>query len=128
MAAENILVVDDEAIIGIGFDRVLGNRGYHVESVLSGEEALAAVQKKRYDLVFIDKTMPGMDGIATCLEIKRLSPDSICIFMTGLLDKENNLKEQAFVDAGGKTYYLYKPFAAGELEEVTRKALSEKKK
>lgn len=123
MSAENILVVDDEAIIGIGFDRTLSPKGYHVESVLSGEEALVAVQKKKFDLVFIDKTMPGMDGIATCREVKKLSPDSICIFMTGLLDKANTLQEQAFVDAGGRTYYLYKPFAAGELEEVIRKAL-----
>ncbi len=125
MAAENILVVDDEEIIGIGFDRLLVKKGYYVDSVLSGGEAVKAVTLKKYDLVFIDKMMPGMDGIETCREIKKLSPDSVCIFMTGLLDKENIMKEMAFVDAGGPTYYLYKPFSDGEIEEVIRKALKD---
>ncbi|MBF0489647.1 MAG: response regulator [Candidatus Omnitrophica bacterium] len=70
--------------------------------------------------------MPGIDGIETCREIMKLSPDSICIFMTGKFEKNNILKEAEFIDAGGKTYYLYKPFAIGELEEVIQKALSEK--
>lgn len=127
MAQESILVVDDESIIGLTFDRALVKKGYHVDSVLSGEEALEAVKKRKYDLVFIDKMMPGMDGIETCREIKKISPDSICIFMTGLFDKENNLKEMAFVDAGGRTYYLYKPFADGEIESVIKKVISERK-
>ena len=127
MAAENILVVDDEEIIGIGFDRSLVKKGYHVDSVLSGEDAVKAVTLKKFDLIFIDKDMPGMDGIETCREVKKLCPDSVCIFMTGLFDKENIMKEMAFVDAGGRTYYLYKPFSEGEIEEVIKKVLNEKK-
>ena len=67
------------------------------------------------------------NGIEACREIKKLSPDSIAIFMTGQFDKTNIIKEAQFVDAGGRTFYLYKPFAAGELLEVIQKALSEKK-
>jgi len=127
MSTENILVVDDERIIGTAFETALGDKGYNVDSVLNAEEALIAVTKKKYDLVFIDKTMPGMDGIEACREIKKLSPESIAVFMTGCFDKHNIIKEQQFVDAGGRTYYLYKPFARGELLEVVIKALSEKK-
>lgn len=123
MSAEKILVVDDEPIIGIAFQRELGEKGYDVDSVLSGEEALKAVKQKKYDIIFIDKVMPGMDGIETCRKIKYISPDSIAIFMTGLFDKENILKEAQFVAAGGRTYYLYKPFSQGELLEVIQKAL-----
>jgi len=126
MSAENILVVDDEKIIGVAFNRALSEKGFHVDAVLSGEEALIAVTKKRYDLIFIDKSMPGMDGIETCRAVKKLSPESIAIFMTGSFDKDNILKEAEFVKAGGRTYYLYKPFAQGELQEVAVKALSEK--
>lgn len=128
MSGENILVVDDEPIIGTAFKVELGGSGYHVDSVLSGEEALKAVKQKKYDLVFIDKTMPGMDGIEACREIKKLSPDSIAIFMTGLFDKANTNKEAQFLAAGGRTYFLYKPFAQGELQEVVKKALIEEKK
>ncbi|MBF0121881.1 MAG: response regulator [Candidatus Omnitrophica bacterium] len=126
MASESILVVDDEPIVGLGFERGLGDKGYYVKSVLSGEEALKAVALRKYNVVFIDKDMPGMDGVETCREIKKICPDSICIFMTGKFDKNNTLKESAFVEAGGRTYYLYKPFIAGEIQEVILKALSEK--
>lgn len=126
MSGENILVVDDEAIIGTSFKLELEAHGYHVDAVLNGHEALKAVKLKKYSLVFVDKIMPGIDGIETCREIKKLSPESIPIFMTGLFDKENILKEQQFIDAGGRSYYLYKPFATGELMDVVRQALGEK--
>lgn len=125
MAAENILVVDDEPLIGTAFQRELGERGYQVDCVLSGEAAVEAVKQKKYHLALIDKNLSGMDGIETCRAIKKISPDSILVFMTGHFDKENTLKEQAFVAAGGRTYYLYKPFATGELQDVVQKALQE---
>ncbi len=128
MSAENILVVDDEPIIGIGFKRELDGKGYNVDSVLSGGEALKAVKLKKYDIVFIDKILPGMDGVETCKALKKVSPDLICIFMTGHFSKENVLKEAQFVEAGGRTYYLYKPFVQGEVQEIIQKALSEKDK
>ena len=126
MSAENILVVDDEPIIGIAFQRELGAKGYHVDSVMNAEEALKAVKLKKYDLIFIDKVMPGRDGIEACRKISKISPDSVAIFMTGYLDKENTLKEKEFIEAGGESYYLYKPFAEGELLMVVQKALKEK--
>ncbi len=125
MSAENILVVDDDPIIGITFQRELNEEGYNVDSVVNGEEALKAVKLKKYCLVFIDKVMPGMDGIAVCRKIKEISPDSISIFMTGFLDKNNVIKEAEFIDAGGKVYYLYKPFSQGELLSVVQNALKE---
>lgn len=121
----NILVVDDEKVVGIGFQRELSEASYNVDTVLSGEEAVKAVGKKRYDIVFIDKVMPGIDGIETCREIMKIRPDSICIFMTGRFDKESSIKEAQFMAAGGKTYYLYKPFASGEILDVVKKALKD---
>ncbi|MBF0123100.1 MAG: response regulator [Candidatus Omnitrophica bacterium] len=128
MPAERILVVDDEPLIGLAFKRELSSKGYQVDSVLSGEEALTLVQKTKYDLALIDKDMPGIDGIETCRKIKKVSPETICVFMTGLFNKENILKEQQFVEAGGRTYYLYKPFSQGELASVVQTALREENK
>ncbi|MBF0503643.1 MAG: response regulator [Candidatus Omnitrophica bacterium] len=127
MSGQNILVVDDEEIIGIVFDRELKEKGFHVDCVLGGEKALEAVRNKKYDLVFIDKTMPGMDGVETCRQLMKICPDTVAIFMTGSFDRDNIVKEQQFVAAGGRTYYLYKPFAQGEIHEVVQKALSERK-
>ena len=127
MSGKNILVVDDEPLVGIAFQRELGMEGYQVDSVLSGAEALKAVKEKDYDLALIDKDMPLMDGVETCREINKVSPGLIMIFMTGLFDKHNIAKEREFVEAGGRTYYLYKPFAQGELLSVVQKALFEGK-
>ena len=122
-----ILVVDDDRQVHDIFALRLKDEGYRIDYVFSGEEALKVVKVERYDLVFIDKFMPGMDGIESCREIKKVSPDSILIFMTGSFDKESTIKEAQFVDAGGRTYYLYKPFAQGELQEVIKKALNDGK-
>ena len=60
-----VLVIDDDAVVGRSFDRVLSGKGYDVRTVLSGEEALKDMESKDYDLVFTDIKMPGMDGIET---------------------------------------------------------------
>ncbi len=126
MPGENILIVDDEALICASFERELSAKGYLVDTALNGAAALEAVTKKKYDLALIDKNMPGMDGIETCRAIKKISPETVLIFMTGFFDKENILKEKQFVDAGGRTFHLYKPFAAGEVQSVIQKALSDR--
>jgi len=123
---EKILVVDDEKIIGTAFKRELSKEGYEVDSVLSGEEALEMVKLKNYALIFVDLIMPGIDGIQTCKAIKEISPDSIIVFMTGRIDKDTIFKEIEFTRAGGKVYYLYKPFVEGEILAVTRKAIGNK--
>ena len=127
MAVVNILVVDDEPLIGVAFQRELNMDGYKVDIVQSGEEALKAVRQKKYDLVLIDKDMPGMDGIETCKEIRKITPEPVLVFMTGLFDKQNLSREREFVAAGGRTYCLYKPFAQGELRATVQKALNEVK-
>ncbi len=131
VTGDNILVVDDEPLIGIVFKRELCAVGYHVDSVLSGPEALKAVGQKKYALAFIDKVMPGMDGIKTCVELNTISPDTALVFMTGIFDKDNiviahpaGLREQL---GRQKIHYLYKPFASGEIVSLAMKALGEQR-
>ncbi len=127
MPGENILIVDDEPLIGSSLKSELNDAGYHVDSVLSGVEALEAVKRKKYDVVFIDEVMPGMDGVETCKAIMKISAGSILIYMTGVFDSDNVVKELQFVDAGGQVHYLYKPFGTGEVLQVIVKALSGRK-
>ena len=121
-----VLVVDDEEITHVFFKKELERAGYEVERALSGEEALEKVRAATYDVIFIDAIMPGADGVETCRLIKKMNPDSVLIFMTGKLRPDPILKEAAFLQAGGKVYSLYKPFADGEILEITQKALAEK--
>jgi CheY-like chemotaxis protein len=126
MAGEKILVVDDDKIIQALFQGELGPKGYEVDAALCGEEALEKVKQKKYDLVFMDFVLPGMDGIKTCQAVKKIAPDSEIVFMTGWVSDGMTYKEVKFMEAGGKVYYLYKPFIEGEIIATVNKALAEK--
>ena len=60
---EKVLVVDDEAGVRASLAGILGDEGYAVDAVDSGEGALAALESRRYDLVLLDVWLPGADGL-----------------------------------------------------------------
>ncbi|MFH1062850.1 MAG: response regulator [Candidatus Omnitrophota bacterium] len=122
---KKVLVIDDEHIICRAFEKELGEHGYQVDSAYDADQALEMINKNEYDLVFIDLVLPGKDGIQTCQAIKAMNKSATMIFMTGNTDKDPIFKEMEFVDAGGRTYQLYKPFLEGELLEIAQKALNE---
>jgi CheY-like chemotaxis protein len=124
MAEKRVLVVDDVEIVFSAFREELENEGFRVDTALSGEAAVQKAREEQYDLVFIDMVMPGIDGIETCRAIKGISPASRLVAMTGQIYSGLADKELEFVKAGGKIYYLYKPFQSGEILQVAKKALS----
>ncbi|HEU4382911.1 MAG TPA: response regulator [Anaeromyxobacteraceae bacterium] len=63
-----VLVADDEASVRELLVRVLGNAGHEVVAVESGEAALLRLARERFDILVVDKNLPGMDG----LEVMRL--------------------------------------------------------
>ena len=123
MSNENILIVDDTLIEVTAFEEVLSQEGYQVDTALSGEKAVKLVKKKKYDIVFIDMVMPGMNGIETCKAVKEISPDTIPIFFTGRTDAKTSTLEREFIHEGGEVYFLYKPLDEGMILETVRKAL-----
>lgn len=79
----NILVVDDEEIMRESLAAWLREDGYHVDTVCSGHDAIAAARNKEYAMYFIDLKMPGgIDGIETMMEIRSLSPDAPVVIIT----------------------------------------------
>lgn len=126
MAEKRVLVVDDVEIVFSAFKEELEKEGFRVDTALSGEAALQKASREQYDVIYIDMVMPGMDGVETCRAIKDISPASRLVAMTGQIYSGLANKELEFVKAGGKIYYLYKPFQSGEILQVTKKALSVK--
>jgi DNA-binding NtrC family response regulator len=78
-----ILMVDDEKEFLETLAERLAMRDYDVTTSLSGEDAVARIKASRFDVVILDVSMPGMDGVDTLREIKRLAPLIEVIMLTG---------------------------------------------
>jgi len=86
----SILVVDDEKIILESFARDLGAEQHLVVTAVSGgEEAIAALEVKQFDLVITDLMMPGVDGFQVLKASKKLAPLTSVIILTGYGDKQS---------------------------------------
>jgi len=126
MKKKEILIVDDEKLVCIALTKELEEEGYSCESVQSGVKAIQKVRKKYYDLIFLDLVMPGIDGIETCKRIKEISPQTETVCFTGTYDSGLMNRQIDFIAAGGRLYFLYKPFKEGYIKETARKALAVK--
>ncbi len=92
MKQMQILWVDDEIDLLKPFILFLEERKYNVETCNNGTDAIEKVVENKYDLVILDEMMPGLDGLATLQEIKRINSALPIIMVTkseaeGLMDK-----------------------------------------
>jgi CheY-like chemotaxis protein len=126
-ALAKVLVVDDDAVVGQSFDRVLSEKGYAVSTAMNGHEALSKFAGEKHDVVFTDMKMPGMDGIEVAQRIKAESPWTPVVVVTGYGTPAN----EAAAAAVGVADFLHKPLLPGVIEEVlervTRKPIIEEK-
>jgi two-component system nitrogen regulation response regulator NtrX len=83
MAGEHVLIVDDERAIQVALRGVLEDEGYRVTTAGSGPDAIATVTEELPDVVFLDIWMPGMDGLDTLAELKRLRPEATVVMISG---------------------------------------------
>jgi len=83
MSHEEILVVDDEKNIRSSLEGILKDEGYRVRGIATGEELLKQVAQAVPDLVILDVWLPGMDGLQTLEDVKRLHPELPVIMISG---------------------------------------------
>ena len=114
-----ILVIDDDAVVGHSFDRVLSQQGYEVDTALSGEEGLEDIAARNYDIVFTDIKMPGIDGIEVAERIRKKCPWTPVVVITGYGTSENEARASVL----GVSGFVRKPLTPEMIESVTRKAL-----
>ena len=118
-ANPKVLVIDDDAVVGRSFDRVLSKQGYEVNTALSGEEALNKIDDAEYDVVFTDIKMPGMDGLEVAERILDRCPWTPVVVITGYGTEENEARAEVLGTSG----FVRKPLTPGMIESVTLKAL-----
>jgi two-component system OmpR family response regulator len=107
----NILLVEDDQSIADEVRDDLASRGYTVEHVADGSAALHAVQVLHYDLMIVDRMLPGLDGLTVIERVRARNirvPVLVLSALSAVDDRVRGLK------AGGDDY-LSKPFAFVEL-------------
>src|SRR5262249_23748169 len=106
-----ILVVDDDAAVRDSLARTLRFEGYQVETAQDGRQALDAVRAGEPDAVILDVSMPLLDGLQACREL-RAGGGLVPVLMLTARDSVGD--RVAGLDAGADDY-LVKPFALQEL-------------
>ncbi len=107
----NVLIVDDERYLADNLARLLNSRGFQAAAEYNGEDALQKVLQEQFDVIISDIKMPGMNGIELLMRLKKLSPHTEVIMLTGYADVETGnraIREGAFD-------YLFKPVEDIEL-------------
>ena len=109
-----VLVIDDDRDHAESIADILSMRGHSVEAAFSGEQGVEIFRQEDFDIVFMDVKLPGMNGVETFFEFKKIRPDARVMMMTGFSVEQ--LITQALEN--GALGVLRKPFAIQDLLHV----------
>jgi len=122
-APERLLVVDDEESVAFTVSEVLRREGYVVDTALSGDEALRKLKEAQYDLVLTDLHMEGIDGITVLERIRRHTPQTVSIVLTGFASLESAISAMRH----GAYDYLIKPCVIEDMKHTIRRGLDHRR-
>lgn len=115
---EHVLVIDDEIQIRRALRTILETRGYEVTSAETGAEAVAALTQRTPDLIILDLSLPDIDGIELCDQMRTWLAIPILV-----LSVRSDEADKIGALETGADDYLTKPFSAGELVARVRALL-----
>lgn len=116
-----ILVVDDDPDTRRLFQTVLESVGVDITCETSGFNALVQVKARKFDLIFMDLLMPGLNGVYAIEKIQQVRPGMRIIAMTGHASPE--VVDKAL--KAGAEFCLYKPLTPEHIIEVTERIREE---
>lgn len=120
----DVLLVEDDEVIGELVKERLEEKGFSVSWVLDGTEAFRKLKERKYDVVILDLMIPGIEGMELCKRIRKetINFDTPIIILTALSDEDTKVKGLTT----GADDYVTKPFSIKELiariEAVLRRA------
>lgn len=119
----SILVVDDEEIMREILETLLTKEGYEVRLASSGAEGLELARALPFDAAVVDIMMPGLNGIATLDELKRIDEDLAVVIITAYASVESAISAMK----SGAFDYVTKPFKNEEVLVVVRNAMERRR-
>ena len=112
----NVLIVDDDRGIRFTLEGIIEDEGYKVKGAEDGYQAIKLAKETHFHWVFMDIRMPGINGVETYLEIKKISPESKVVMMTGFSVEE--LVDLALEQ--GVFAVLHKPLPVGQIFKILK--------
>ncbi|WP_088329659.1 response regulator transcription factor [Lacimicrobium sp. SS2-24] len=106
-----ILIVEDEKRVASFLSKGLLAEGHQCECAYDGEQAIEAFTTAHYDVIILDRMLPGIDGMAVLREIRKVSASSAVLMLTALNETEDKILGLRM----GADDYLGKPFDFEEL-------------
>jgi DNA-binding NtrC family response regulator len=117
------LVIDDEEIMREILETLLTREGYAVSLAHSGEEGIELARSGNYDVAIVDVMMPGMDGLATLDELRKLDDELPVVMITAFASVETAITAMKH----GSFDYITKPFKNDEVLVVVRNAIERRR-
>jgi DNA-binding NtrC family response regulator len=123
MSGKSVLIVDDEKNILLTLSQSLEALQLEADTARSGEEALAKLEGKRFNLILLDIRMPGMDGMEVLRRVREIRPDILVIMITayGTIGLAVEAIKLGAVD------FIQKPFSSEEIRELVSRVLDREK-
>jgi two-component system, NtrC family, nitrogen regulation response regulator NtrX len=118
-----LLVVDDEENVRLSLKSVLEDEGHTVESVSCGAESLKLIDRRNYDLIFLDVWLPGKDGIEVLKEIRARRPHQYVIMISG----HGTIETAVQATKLGAFDFIEKPLSLEKMLLVLEHALKQKR-
>ena len=112
--AQTILVVDDEQSICTLLHDVLDHFGHQVETLQDARLAMELAGQRKFDLIFLDIRMPGMNGLDALKGLKELCPDATFVMITGFA--QTDVVEECM--KSGASACLGKPFSIAQVTKL----------
>jgi len=106
-----VLVIEDDETTAREIVAELSVHGMQAEWIANGRDGLAHATQRDYDLITLDRMLPGMDGIDVVAELRRAGRDTPVLMISALSDVDERVRG---LRAGGDDY-LTKPFAPDEM-------------
>jgi len=117
-----ILILDDEPIVGDRLKPVLEKCGYTVETLTDSQEAIDRLAHKRYDLLITDLKMSGPSGLDVLRFVKEQSPGTGVIVITGYATADQATESLKC----GAIDFIAKPFRISQLADLVSRTLSKR--